>query len=42
MTVIEPGQDVRRLDFRLRRSYSQPRFAWLQGTASLGHEQLQN
>jgi hypothetical protein len=38
MTVIEPRQDVRRLDFRLRRSYSQPRFAWLRRAASLGHE----
>jgi hypothetical protein len=38
MTVIEPGQDVRRRHFRLRRSYSQPRFAWLREAASLGHE----
>jgi hypothetical protein len=36
--VIEPGQDVRRRNSRLRRSYSQPRSALLCRTASLGHQ----
>jgi len=38
MTVIEPRQDVRRQYFYPRRSYSQPRSAWLWWPASLGHE----